>query len=421
MERIIFHSDINSCYANIELLYRPELRGKPMAVAGDPGARHGIVLAKEELAKKAGVKTGMALWQARKLCPELVFVAPRMELYLSVTRQIRRIYSRYTDRQESFGIDESWLDLTGSITQREGPLAAEELRRCIKSETGLTVSVGVSWNKIFAKLGSDYRKPDAVTVINRANYRDVVWPLPVEELLYVGPATKRRLNSVGISTIGELANTEPELLHCWLGKNGYTLFANANGLDVTPVRHFGEEPPEKSIGNSTTTSCNLETEAQLRSELMALCECVGMRLRQGRFLCRIVEVSLRSAQTLHWSSHQTKLERASDLTGEIFSASERLCFELWDGSPIRSIGVRVCALSPAEEAEQLCLFEDEIRRDNRRRLDAATDAIRERFGFDCISRGLSMSEPGLRDGHSRENRVSVFGLKDRDEFRSIAG
>ena len=419
MDRVILHSDINACFASIELLYRPELRGRPMAVAGDPESRHGIVLAKEELAKRAGVRTGMALWQAKKVCPELTFVAPRMDLYVSVTRQVRRIYSQYTDMQEGFGIDESWLDLTGCTERREGALAAEELRRRIRAETGLTVSIGVSWNKAFAKLGSDYKKPDAVTVISRDNFRDIVWPLPVGDLLYVGRATERRLSSVGITTIGELAKTSPELLHSWLGKNGYTLYSYANGLDASPVRRVDAEEPVKSIGNSTTAPRDLESAWDLKTELMALCERVGMRLRRGAFRGRVVEVSIRNAGTLRWSSRQMTLERATDVTGEIFAAAKKLCFELWDGAPARGVGVRITGLCPESEPEQMCLFTDDAKRDTRRRLDAATDAIRERFGFDSITRGLSMAEPTLRGNHSGDKSVSVFGIRDRDSRREL--
>lgn len=411
MDRVILHSDINACYASIELLYRPELRGRPMAVAGDPESRHGIVLAKEELAKRAGVKTGMALWQARQVCPEVVFVPPRMDLYVDVTRQVRCIYSRYTDRQESFGIDESWLDLTGCAAHRDGALAADELRQRIKKEIGLTVSVGVSWNKVFAKFGSDYKKPDAVTVIDRSNFREVVWPLPVSELLFVGRATARRLRSVGITTIGELAKTSPELLHSWLGKNGYTLYSYANGLDRSPVRRTGTEEPIKSIGHSTTAPRDLKTAEDFKTELMALCERTAMRLRNENMHARVIEVSIRDAAALSWSSRQTTLERPTDVTVEIFSAAKRLCLELWGGEPARGVGVRVSGLSSRDEPEQLSLFSDDAGRDVQRRLDAVTDAIRGRFGFDSITRGLSMAEPSLRGNHAGNKSVSVFGIK----------
>ncbi len=189
--RTILHSDMNNCYASIELLHHPELRGKPLAVGGDPEARHGIVLAKDQLAKKAGVQTGMALWQARQVCPDIVFVPPRMDLYLRFSRLAHEIYADYTDMQEPFGVDESWLDVTDSCTLKgDGFQIANQISNRIKRELGITVSIGVSWNKIFAKLGSDYKKPDAITVISKENYKDIVWKLPASDLLYVGEYRK---------------------------------------------------------------------------------------------------------------------------------------------------------------------------------------------------------------------------------------
>ena len=194
-QRTILHSDMNSCYASIELLYHPELRGKPLAVGGDPEARHGIILAKDQLAKKSGVKTGMALWQARECCPDLQIIPPRMDIYLRFSKLAHKIYADYTDLQEAFGLDESWLDVTASTRIKgDGMRIAEEIRQRIKRELGITVSIGISWNKIFAKFGSDYKKPDAITEITRDNYREIVWTKPVEDLLYVGPATRKKLH-----------------------------------------------------------------------------------------------------------------------------------------------------------------------------------------------------------------------------------
>lgn len=254
MSRVILHSDMNNCYASIELLHRPELRGKPLAVGGDPEARHGIVLAKNQLAKKAGVKTGMALWQAKQVWPDIVFVPPNMDLYLRFSRLAHEIYGEYTDQQEAYGVDESWLDVTASASYKgDGLKIAEEISSRIKRELGITVSIGVSWNKIFAKLGSDYKKPDAITVIDKMNYQKIVWPLPVEDLLYVGRSTQKKLNLFGIHTIGELAKTDPRLLHRQLGKMGLVLHMFANGEDQTPVNQENYHAPIKSIGNSTTT------------------------------------------------------------------------------------------------------------------------------------------------------------------------
>ena len=281
MRRTILHSDMNNCYASIELLHRPELRGKPLAVGGDPEARHGIVLAKDQFAKKAGVKTGMALWQAKQVCPDIVFVPPRMDLYLRFSRLAHEIYGDYTDRQEAFGIDESWLDVTESCSLKgSGEKIAEEISRRIKKELGITVSIGVSWNKIFAKLGSDYKKPDAITVINQENYKNIVWPLPVEDLLFVGRATKKKLNKLGIYTIGALAETDSDILKIHLGKVGMILSYFANGNDNTPVCHQDENAPIKSIGNSTTTPRDLTTETDVSIIVWLLAESVSARLRE---------------------------------------------------------------------------------------------------------------------------------------------
>lgn len=315
--RTILHSDMNNCYASIELLHHPELRGRPLAVGGDPEARHGIVLAKDQLAKKAGVKTGMALWQARQVCPNIIFVPPHMDLYLRFSRLAHEIYSDYTDQQEAFGVDESWLDVTGSASCKgDGELIAKEISDRIKFELGITVSIGVSWNKIFAKFGSDYKKPDAITVISKENYRDIIWPQPVEDLLYVGSATKRKLNGYGITTIGQLAQTDPELLHRWLGKMGYVLYMFANGEDRTPVSHENYSAPIKSIGNSTTTPRDLVNEDDVRVIAYVLAESVAARLRENNFKCKTVEISVRDNE-LYSFTRQMKIKQPTDLTGEI--------------------------------------------------------------------------------------------------------
>lgn len=220
-ERTVLHSDINCCYANIELLHHPELCGKPVAVGGDPENRHGIILTADYIAKKYGVKTGMALWQARQLCPEITFLTPRMDLYLRFSRMAHEIYGEYTDLQQAFGIDESWLDVTSSCSIKgDGRAIANEISQRMKSELGITVSIGVSWKKFFAKLGSDYKKPDAITEIRKENYKDIAWKLPVSDLLYVGRSTFTKLKSLGIRTIGDLAGTSPDILKGQLGKMG---------------------------------------------------------------------------------------------------------------------------------------------------------------------------------------------------------
>ena len=412
MDRIILHSDINACYANIELLHRPELRGKPVAVAGDPEARHGIILAKSQEAKAAGVKTGMVIWQARQCCPELVTLPPRMELYARFASYVREIYADYTDRQEPFGLDESWLELTGCAGCSDGAAAAEEIRRRVWQELGLTVSVGVSWNKVFAKLGSDYKKPDAVTVFTRENYREMLWPLPVEALLYVGRATSRKLRALGICTIGALAETDPELLRPRLGKAAYLLSAFANGRDASPVRRAGAAVPVKSIGNGTTTPRDLTCDGDVRVTLLALAESVGARLRESGFRAGLVELGVRDAGSLRWQLHQRRLTRATDLTRDIWELSFSLFRELhiWP-APIRSLSIRCGELSPAASPVQTDLFGDQERRDALRRLDSSIDGLRRRFGYHIIHRGAAVADLELGGLNAREDHtVHPVGL-----------
>lgn len=292
--RTILHCDLNNFYASVECLYQPAIRGKPVAVCGDPALRHGIVLAKNNLAKARGVRTGDAIWQAKQKCPGLVCVPPHYARYLQYSRQARRIYEDYTDRVEPFGLDECWLDLTGcEHLHGDGRTVADELRRRIREELGVTASVGVSFCKVFAKLGSDMKKPDATTVIAKDQFRDVVWPLPVGELLYVGRATKRRLERYSIRTIGDLARADYDFIVERLGKMGAVIWGWANGLDSAPVRTAGQEEIIKSIGNSTTAPRDLATEDEVRITLRALSESVAHRLRQHRLLCATVQVHMR--------------------------------------------------------------------------------------------------------------------------------
>ena len=261
MNRTILHSDCNCFYASVELLHHPELRGKPVAVGGDPEARHGIVLTADYTAKRYGVKTGMALWQAKQVCPDITFLPPRMELYLRFSRMAQEIYADYTDKREPYGIDESWLDVTDSATLKgDGFNIAQEISSRMKKELGITVSVGVSFNKIFAKLGSDYKKPDAITTMYEDEFQRKAWCLPVSDLLYVGNATNKKLYSMGIRTIGDLAKSDETLLVRKLGKMGSILWAFANGYDESPVKLENTSAPVKSVGNSTTTPRDMETD-----------------------------------------------------------------------------------------------------------------------------------------------------------------
>ena len=298
-DRIILHVDCNCFYASVEMLYHPELAGKPLAVGGDPEQRHGIVLTANYIAKRRGVKTGMALWEARQACPDVIFVPPRMYLYLRFSRMARAIYQEYSDKVESFGLDECWIDLSDSCrvlgdhtrTIENGYRIAQEISGRVRKELGITVSIGVSWNKIYAKLGSDYKKPDAITVFDRDNYRKLIDPLPVSDLLYVGRRTDKKLEKYGIRTIGELAEADPRYLQNWFGKIGLMLSVFARGEDQTPVNDLGVEAPIKSVGNSTTTPRDLVDDEDVRLVLYLLAESVSERLRENHFEGQVISVS----------------------------------------------------------------------------------------------------------------------------------
>lgn len=300
MNRTILHSDCNCFYASVELLHHPELRGKPVAVGGDPEARHGIVLTADYTVKRYGVKTGMALWQAKQVCPDITFLPPRMDLYLRFSRMAQEIYADYTDKREPYGIDESWLDVTDSATLKgDGFHIAQEISSRMKKELGITVSVGVSFNKIFAKLGSDYKKPDAITTMYEDEFQRKAWCLPVSDLLYVGNATNKKLYSMGIRTIGDLAKSDETLLVRKLGKMGSILWAFANGYDESPVKLENTSAPVKSVGNSTTTPRDMETDEDVKIVLYILAESVAARLRENGFRCRTVEISVRDKELFH--------------------------------------------------------------------------------------------------------------------------
>ena len=404
MNRTILHSDCNCFYASVELLHHPELRGKPVAVGGDPEERHGIVLTADYTAKRRGVKTGMALWQARQVCPDIIFLPPRMDLYLRFSKMAQEIYAEYTDKREPYGIDESWLDVTDSVSLKgDGYHIAQEISSRMKKELGITVSVGVSFNKIFAKLGSDYKKPDAITTMNKDEYRDKAWPLPVSDLLYVGSATNNKLRSMGIRTIGDLARTEETLLVRKLGKMGSILWAFANGYDESPVKLENTSAPIKSVGNSTTTPKDMETDEDVKIVLYILAESVAARLRENGFRCRTVEISIRDKDLFHFSK-QVKLQNASNITREIAEAGYKLYKESYRlpadekelknsrtefyQKPLRSIGIRGTDLVTDYFWEQLDMFMDPKEREKQMKVDAAVDNIRKRFGFYSIQRGL---------------------------------
>ena len=405
-DRTILHSDMNCFYASVEILHDPKLKGKPVAVGGDVEARHGIVMTASYEAKKFGVKTGMALWQAKQMCPDIIFVSPHMDRYFRFSRMAREIYSEYTDLQEPYGIDECWLDITDSVSLKgDGLKVAEEISSRIKRELGITVSIGVSYNKIFAKLGSDYKKPDAVTTMYRDEYKYKAWPLKASDLLYVGRSTNAKLKRVGIKTIGDIANAREEFMVDRLGKMGSILWGFANGYDETPVRGEESLAPIKSIGNSVTTRRDLLNDADVKIVLYILSESVAARLREHGFRCRVVEIWVRDNELFSFT-RQHKIKNATNITAEIADEAFRIFKEnyIWD-KPIRSIGVRGAELVNDNYWEQLDLFTDQEYRQKCMKLDATVDELRKRFGFYCVQRGLMQTDKELSCVNAKEEHT----------------
>lgn len=393
MSRVILHMDANSFYASVECLYHPEIRNKPVSVCGDPQARHGIVLTSNQLAKKRGVKTGMAIWQARQCCPELVVVPPDYALYLHFSRMLRAICDDYSDRVESYGLDENWVDASASdATMETGELLANTIRQHVQDELGITVSVGVSDNKVFAKLGSDLKKPNAVTVISPNDFREKIWPLPASSLLYVGPRTTKKLRDLCIYTIGDLAQAPTDVLKKRLGKNGLMLQLFANGLDTSPVMPSSVEMAIKSIGNSTTTPHDIATLDDARCVYYLLAESVGARLRENGFRSRCISISARTTD-LRWGSCQETISQPTNITSEIaqraFAMFER---RYTHALPLRSVGISCGMLVPDHTPIQLDMLGDEEKRERLARLDGALDGIRRRFGNQVVQRGVVLAD-----------------------------
>jgi len=410
-DRIILHSDLNTFYASVECLYNPGIRDLPVAVCGDPAARHGIVLTKNQHAKKYGVITGQPIWQAKKFCPKLVVVEPHYDLYLKFSKLAREIYYEYTPQIESFGIDEAWLDCTGStMLFGGGEEIAHKIRKRIFNELGITASLGVSFNKIFAKLGSDFRKPNAVTLFSRKNYMEKVWPLPVSDLLYVGNATDKKMRKFGIYTIGDLAVYDTKLLYLNLGKIGVMLQYFANGLDHTPVATNEQSSVIKSIGNSMTTHRDLETLDDVWVTFLLLSESVASRLRENGFKCRTVQISVRD-KNLFSCERQGKANVPTCLSGEIAETAMKIFKSKYQmNAPLRSIGVRACDLVSANSNVQLSLFFDYERQKRMENLETAIDDLRERFGYFAIQRGSLMIEPDLTGHNPKEHVIHPLAL-----------
>lgn len=390
MDRTILHCDCNGFYASVECVLNPELKKVPMAVGGDPESRHGIILAKNELAKPFNIKTAETIWQAKKKCPELVIVPPHHDIYRQYSKRVNDIYKQYTDLVEPFGIDESWLDVTGSRRLfGDGKTIADELRARIKNEIGLTVSVGVSFNKVFAKLGSDYKKPDATTVFSRDNWKELIFPLPAKDLLYVGKTTENNLSRMGIYTIGDLAAADKAILEKNFGKAGTMLYIYANGLDDSPVKSIYDKDEVHSVGKGMTFGSDITDENEIRHEVNILSEDVAERMRSRKVKCCTVQVQIKNPQ-FRTISRQKKLEHPTYLAKEISAAAMEIICESWNmKNPIRMITVTGSNIIAENEiTEQISLFDsDDISREKREELEKTIDLLKAKFGKGTVKFG----------------------------------
>ena len=390
MKRTILHCDLNCFFVSVELLDRPELRHLPVAVCGDPSSRHGVILAKNEPAKAFGIQTAETVWQARKKCPDLLLLPPHHQEYRRMSGLVNALYREYTDRVEPFGMDESWMDVTEVLHLRgiDGRTRADELRRRVREELGLTISVGVSYNKVFAKLGSDYKKPDATTVIAPEDMQRMVWPLPAGDMLFVGRATRRALAPYGVKTIGDLARFDPVSLEALLGKLGRQLHTYANGLDDEPVALADNWTPPKSVGNGLTFPKNLTTWDEVKAGTALLCDHVATELRKNAMVCRTVQLTLRDPKFKD-ICRQRSLERPSQFARELVRAAEGILQDCWKpGSPVRALTVTAQNLCPQEEAwVQVDLFaspDQEPARQKQAQVEATMDSIRAKLGKKAI-------------------------------------
>ena len=389
MDRVILHCDMNGFFASVELLDYPHLKDKPMAVCGNPENRHGIILAKNEIAKSFGVVTAETLWQARKKCPDLQVVPPHHNKYKHYSKLINDIYLRYTDMVEPFSVDESWLDVTGSIKLfGTGRQIADRLRETVKNELGLTLSAGVSFNKIFAKMGSDYKKPDATTVITRENFKALLWPLDIRAMFFVGKATAAKLSDFGIKTIGELALSDKKMISSLLGKQGSIIHDYANGLDSTPVLRYDQLEKVKSIGNGTTFRRNLTGAEDIRTAVIGLSDTVATRLRKHKMKAFGVKVDIKDPD-FKVISRQQQLDNPTNLSEVIADTAMSIIRKSWRmRNPIRLITITAINLCDENQAQQLSLFSDEnIMTEKGEKMERAMDNIREKFGSGAINFG----------------------------------
>ena len=395
MEREILHIDCNKFYASVECSLNPELKNKPVAVGGSEKSRHGIILTKNEIASKYGLYAGEPLWSARQKCPDLVIIPPNFPLYIEYSKRVRSIFEDYTDLIEPFGLDECWLDVTGDFL-KTGAEIGEEIKERVKKEIGITVSVGLSFNKIFAKLGSDYKKPDAMTIITRENYKDIVYPLPVSDLLMVGPATTKKLNYYGIYTIGELANADDKMMHSIFGKNGDMLLCYARGEDMSIVRHKDLERELKSIGNSTTTPRDLVNNDDVKVVFTVLAESVARRMREHSLKATTLSVVIRN-KDLETVIRQCRLPSPTCVSNELITHAMSLfrANYTW-AKPIRSLGLSVTDFE-YDSVYQFDFSGSVERRERLERLENTVDRLKDRYGNYCIQKATVLRDDTI--GH----------------------
>lgn len=399
--KTILHCDLNNFYASVEQKLHPEYDGMPLAVCGNPEARHGIVLAKNQLAKKAGVQTGETLWSAKQKCPDIVFVSPHFDEYVKYSKQVFQIYTRFTDRVESFGIDECWLDVTGSEKLfGDGVTIANTLRELVKKETGLTISVGVSFTKTLAKLGSDLKKPDATTVLDKEHYMDVIGNMSPSEMIMIGRQTSEKLTKLNIRTIRQLANADRDVLRHIFGIIADSMINAAQGVETDEVKHYYDVRIPKSVSNGTTTPRDIKNLDEAKIVIYALADMVALRLRSYNLAANGISLSIKNP-ALQWNSKQIPISPATQNSGAIAKEAIELLKKMHNfGEPLRAITVAAIRLEN-KDGLQLSLFDEQ--NDKADKLEKTIDDIRAKYGYRSVQRGILLDNDLTGNLHEEDD------------------
>ena len=404
----VLHCDLNNFYASVEQTINPALKGKAVAVSGNPETRSGIILAKNTIAKSMGVKTGEVIWQAKQKCPDLVCVPPHFEYYVHYSKAVRKIYEQYTDKVEGFGLDECWLDVTDSRIFGTPFEIAEKIRNQVREETGLTISVGVSFTKTFAKLGSDLKKPDATTEISKENYKNIVWPLPVQDMIFIGRQTQNKLNHMGIFNLGQLARASTKALVQAFGVVGERMQKSARGEDIEPVRNCDVQREIKSVSHGITTLRDMETFKDAHQVIEFLSDMVATRLRRYGFFSNLIHLDIRRNNLTH-ESRQCHVPPTNNHE-DIFKAACRLIADMWqtkqEDLPLRSLSVGAGGLTDVGGSVQLCMFDE--RSERALQLELSVDQIRKKFGFGAIKKASMLHCDLLTDKMFSEEDLLPF-------------